>query len=220
MINYNFRYIRLLSNVLEWQKSQERNCVNLPNAIKNVRIKSEPQQLNSSLSLQSNNASIYQAKAAIACLKQENLSRSNFSNQRQSQFTSTTTACEKNRNNKFMLTTTNCINTNSTTVSSQFLGNYQASISKSINSSFFSNGHLNLVKNGTLSKNSHLAPLRAMSKSSSEGISRKLKVEVKDEDDMIRREIPSTQTFNPRKRGKCNYGKDSDESKVKMSCLR
>lgn len=86
------RYIRLLSNVLEWQKSQDRNGMQ-----HDVRIKCES-HLN-------NQNSTYHLKPNVAFLKQEKLSnenshvfRVNYATQRHSSHT-----CDKNGSNLLMI---------------------------------------------------------------------------------------------------------------------
>ncbi|XP_011637252.1 uncharacterized protein LOC105427281 [Pogonomyrmex barbatus] len=89
------RYIRLLSNVLEWQKSQDRNGVQQHD----VRIKCESH-------LNSQNSATYHVKPALTFLKQEKLSSSenshifrvNYSTQRHNSH-----ACDKNSSNLLMI---------------------------------------------------------------------------------------------------------------------
>ncbi|XP_011703774.1 PREDICTED: uncharacterized protein LOC105459439 isoform X2 [Wasmannia auropunctata] len=89
------RYIRLLSNVLEWQKNQDRNGVHQQH---DVRIKCESHS-------NSQNSAIYHVKPTVAFLKQEKLSnenshvfRVNYAAQRHSSH-----ACDKNGSNLLMI---------------------------------------------------------------------------------------------------------------------
>ncbi|KZC11191.1 PREDICTED: uncharacterized protein LOC107189279 [Dufourea novaeangliae] len=92
------RYIRLLSNVLDWQKAQDRNEM----AQHEVRIKCEP-------SFNSQNSTIYTNKPSMNFLKQEkhitdnhNGYRTSFSAQKQLHPVSHV-ACDKNGNNLLMI---------------------------------------------------------------------------------------------------------------------
>ncbi|XP_043255149.1 uncharacterized protein LOC122398944 [Colletes gigas] len=94
------RYIRLLSNVLEWQKAQDRNDASQHE----VRIKCEP-------TFNAQNSTVYSAKPAMTFLKQEkqindshgNAYRTNFTAQKQLQHPVPHVACEKNGNNLLMI---------------------------------------------------------------------------------------------------------------------
>ena len=94
------RYIRLLSNVLEWQKAQEQNEA----AQHEVRIKCEP-NFNAQ-------HSSYHAKASAAYLKQEkqlnesHAYRTNFGSQKQLQHPISHVVCDKNGNNLLMIAPT------------------------------------------------------------------------------------------------------------------
>nr|XP_031831501.1 uncharacterized protein LOC116426549 isoform X2 [Nomia melanderi] len=93
------RYIRLLSNVLEWQKAQDRN--EIPQH--EVRIKCEP-------AFNTQNSTVYSNKPSVAFLKQEkhisenhNAYRTNFTVQKQTQHPVSHMACDKNGNNLLMI---------------------------------------------------------------------------------------------------------------------
>ncbi|XP_053985055.1 uncharacterized protein LOC128893558 isoform X2 [Hylaeus anthracinus] len=93
------RYIRLLSNVLEWQKAQDRNDATQHE----VRIKCEP-------TYNAQNSTAYPTKPAVAFLKQEkqindnhNAYRTNFAAQKQLQHPVSHVACDKNGNNLLMI---------------------------------------------------------------------------------------------------------------------
>ncbi|XP_043583136.1 uncharacterized protein LOC122567979 isoform X2 [Bombus pyrosoma] len=92
------RYIRLLSNVLEWQKAQERNEVTQHE----VRIKCEP-------NLATHNSTGYLVKSSTSYLKQEKHTsenhayRTSFSSQKQLQHPISHVVCDKNGNNLLMI---------------------------------------------------------------------------------------------------------------------
>ncbi|XP_076165318.1 helix loop helix protein 3B isoform X2 [Ptiloglossa arizonensis] len=93
------RYIRLLSNVLEWQKAQDRNDVTQHE----VRIKCEP-------AFNAQNSTAYPTKPVMTFLKQEkqvndnhNPYRTSFSTQKQLQHSVSHVACDKNGNNLLMI---------------------------------------------------------------------------------------------------------------------
>nr|XP_012137407.1 PREDICTED: uncharacterized protein LOC100875037 isoform X2 [Megachile rotundata] len=89
------RYIRLLSNVLEWQKAQDRSEI----THHEVRIKCEPTF--------NQNSAIYHAKSSL--LKQEkqvnenHAYRTNFSGQTLLQHPGSQVVCDKNGNNLLMI---------------------------------------------------------------------------------------------------------------------
>ncbi|XP_076165319.1 helix loop helix protein 3B isoform X3 [Ptiloglossa arizonensis] len=92
-------YIRLLSNVLEWQKAQDRNDVTQHE----VRIKCEP-------AFNAQNSTAYPTKPVMTFLKQEkqvndnhNPYRTSFSTQKQLQHSVSHVACDKNGNNLLMI---------------------------------------------------------------------------------------------------------------------
>ncbi|CAL7950076.1 unnamed protein product [Xylocopa violacea] len=95
------RYIRLLSNVLEWQKAQERNEATQHE----VRIKCEP-------NFSSQNSTAYHAKSTVPYLKQEkqmnenHAYRINYSAQKQLQHPISHVVCDKNGNNLLMIAPT------------------------------------------------------------------------------------------------------------------
>nr|XP_033332088.1 type-2 histone deacetylase 1 isoform X1 [Megalopta genalis] len=93
------RYIRLLSNVLEWQKAQDRNEITQHE----VRIKCEP-------AFNAQNSTAYTSKPSVTFLKQEkhaaenhNTYRTNFPVQKQVQHPVSHITCDKNGNNLLMI---------------------------------------------------------------------------------------------------------------------
>ncbi|XP_076289965.1 helix loop helix protein 3B [Lasioglossum baleicum] len=93
------RYIRLLSNVIEWQKAQDRNEI----AQHEVRIKCEPP-------FNAQNSSSYPSKPSVTYLKQEkhinenhNTYRTSFPVQKQVQHSVSHLTCDKNGNNLLMI---------------------------------------------------------------------------------------------------------------------
>lgn len=94
---YFTRYIQLLSNVLEWQKTQERN----EGMQHEVRIKCEP-------NLNAQNSTGHHAKSTVY-LKQEKQMNENhayktsFTSQKQLQHTISHIVCDKNGNNLLMI---------------------------------------------------------------------------------------------------------------------
>lgn len=101
MFNQCFRYIRLLSNVLEWQKGQDRNDATQHE----VRIKCEPH-------FNPQNSTTYPTKPAVMYLKQEKQSneshpyRSSFAGQKSLQHSISHVVCDKNGNNLLMIAPT------------------------------------------------------------------------------------------------------------------
>ncbi|CAD1480900.1 unnamed protein product [Heterotrigona itama] len=93
------RYIRLLSNVLEWQKAQEQQNEVTQHE---VRIKCEP-------NFNAQNSTSYHAKASAAYLKQEkqlnesHMYRTSFASQKQLQHPISHVVCDKNGNNLLMI---------------------------------------------------------------------------------------------------------------------
>ncbi|XP_017762956.1 PREDICTED: uncharacterized protein LOC108552801 [Eufriesea mexicana] len=92
------RYIRLLNNVLEWQKAQERNEA----AQHEVQIKCEP-------NYNTQNSTGYQPKSTTPYLKQEkpisenHAYRTSFNSQAQLQHPISHVVCDKNGNNLLMI---------------------------------------------------------------------------------------------------------------------
>ncbi|XP_078053745.1 helix loop helix protein 3B isoform X2 [Augochlora pura] len=93
------RYIRLLSNVLEWQKAQDRNEISQ----QEVRIKCEP-------TFNAQNSTGYPSKPSVTYLKQEkhgtenhNTYRTSFPVQKQIQHAVSHITCDKNGNNLLMI---------------------------------------------------------------------------------------------------------------------
>ncbi|XP_076645299.1 helix loop helix protein 3B [Halictus rubicundus] len=93
------RYIRLLSNVIKWQKAQERNEI----AQHEVQIKCEPP-------FNAQNSSSYPSNPSVSYLKQEkhinenhNVYRASFPVQQQVQPSVSHLTCDKNGNNLLMI---------------------------------------------------------------------------------------------------------------------
>ncbi|KAL7298525.1 hypothetical protein TKK_0008303 [Trichogramma kaykai] len=230
------KYIRLLSSVLEWQKSQESN-ESISSAVPDIFIKSEPLHQPSILNQQTTAAAIYQAKAAIACIKQENnKSRIVFSTSK-SQFLNSPTSTDKHKNNLSMISVHNFANVKNlmshsainaqNDSSNQFLANNLPSFSNNLNSSRAINNKAGLGKGGHTSAQLNLSIVSSVpSNLSNNATSKALKTEIKNEDELMTRsrcssrELTNGQLINIRKRLKGSYNKDSEEPKLKMSCLR
>ncbi|XP_017875388.1 uncharacterized protein LOC108622190 isoform X2 [Ceratina calcarata] len=93
------RYIQLLSDVLKWQKAQERNEATQHE----VRIKCEP-------NFNTQNSTHYHTKSTVAYLKQEKQMnenvhgyRTSFAGQKQVQHSISHVVCDKNGNNLLMI---------------------------------------------------------------------------------------------------------------------
>ncbi|XP_066596627.1 neurogenic differentiation factor 1 isoform X2 [Prorops nasuta] len=97
------RYIRLLSNVLEWQKSQDRNGIQQ----QDVRIKCEPQFNQNSASYQQKNNLLFFKQEKANAENSSSFKVSNFLGQKHSSHPASHVVCDKNGNNLLMIAPTN-----------------------------------------------------------------------------------------------------------------
>ena len=224
---YFSRYIRLLSNVLEWQKSQERNGI----TNQDVRVKTEPQSQLPALNHHTTATTIYQAKAAIACLKQEGYSRISLPNSRHLQYSNSNSAsCDKNRNN-LSITTSNVIGAKNQTTSvlspssnssSHFLiSHHSHSLTNGIVSpSRIVNGKLSPTRTGSINVQTNQQYVSSSSSVSSNSVSngctipKRMKTEAREEDEVVSQSrdcnrTSTAQIIPTRKRLKITFNKDT-----------
>ncbi|XP_072742644.1 uncharacterized protein Hlh3b isoform X2 [Anoplolepis gracilipes] len=213
------RYIRLLSNVLEWQKGQDRNGVQ-----HDVRIKCESH-------LNSQNPVAYHAKSAVAFLKQEkqNVSenshvfRVNYSTQRHN------ATCDKNNSNLLMIAPTGlnvaiptgkrCITPSVIVTQGNFHSNNNGNLIRSPSggrSSSFPkspqiSSNTSVISNGSSSSLSHTPVTNGVGSSGSNCAQKRFKIE-RDEEEVprdCRVPPPPAHSVPVRKRVKLAFMKDS-----------
>ncbi|XP_012535786.1 uncharacterized protein LOC105836358 [Monomorium pharaonis] len=215
------RYIRLLSNVLEWQKSQDRNGMQ-----HDVRIKCES-HLNNQIS------ATYHVKPAITFLKQEKLSnenshvfRGNYVAQKHS-----THACDKNGSNLLMIAPSGlntaisagkrCVTPSIVVTQGNFHSNSNGNIIRSPSSGRSSSfpkspqvsANTNLVPNGSSSSlTGNTSVANGIGSSGSNCAQKRFKVEREEEDQAsrdCRAPPPPVHNIPVRKRVKIAFIKDS-----------
>lgn len=215
------RYIRLLSNVLEWQKGQDRNGMQHHD----VRIKCESH-------LNNQNPIAYHAKPAIAFLKQEkqNMSenshvfRINYSAQRHN-------ACDKNGSNLLMIapnglnvtipTGKRCVTPSVIVTQGNFHSNNNGNLIRSPSSGRSSNfpkspqisSNTSVISNGSSSSlTSHTPVTNGIGSSGSNCAQKRFKIE-RDEEEQAPRDCrvppPPAHSIPVRKRVKVAFVKDS-----------
>ncbi|XP_016843537.1 uncharacterized protein LOC100679414 [Nasonia vitripennis] len=216
------KYIRLLSRVLEWQKSQDRNGIST--TAHDVRIKTEPQAQQHPPSHHHHSAvttTIYQAKAAIACLKQENNNYSPRVNLPARISQSYPSESKSRTGQLLMITTPNLKNqtvANNATASSSVYVNGVCP-SRMVNGKFTApakNG-LAVVLGG---KNQHVVTSSSSSNAVvvSNGCTppKRMKTEARDEDEVSQSSgrdcSRATNNGGARKRLKITFGKDSERN--------
>lgn len=220
------RYIRLLSRVLEWQKSQDRNGIST--TTHDVRIKTEPQAQQHLPSHHHHHhhhstvtTTIYQAKAAIACLKQEN---NNYNNNPRVSLPNSRISSPRT-GQLLMITTPNNLTSktaaaNNATTSSLYA---QASLNGVCPSRLVNGKSTSPAKNGLGSvvggNNQHVQVTSSSSSSNAVAVSngcspsnKRMKTEARDEDEVSQssaRDCSRATTASARKRLKITFGKDS-----------
>ncbi|XP_071630101.1 uncharacterized protein Hlh3b [Temnothorax longispinosus] len=220
------RYIRLLSNVLEWQKSQDRNGVQQHD----VRIKCESH-------LNNQNSTTYHVKPAVATvafLKQEKLSnenshvfRVNYATQRHSSHT-----CDKNSSNLLMIAPSGlnaaisagkrCVTPSIVVTQGNFHSNSNGNVIRSPSSGRSSSfpkspqvsSNANIVPNGSSSSLTGNAPVaNGIGSSGSNCAQKRFKIEREEEDQTsrdCRAPPPPVHNVPVRKRVKVAFIKDSN----------
>nr|XP_012234053.1 PREDICTED: uncharacterized protein LOC105678916 isoform X1 [Linepithema humile] len=218
------RYIRLLSNVLEWQKGQDRNGMQ-----HDVRIKCESH-------LNNQNSVTYHAKPTVTFLKQEKSSvsenshvfRVNYTAQRHNSHA----ACDKNSSNLLMIAPTGlnaaittgkrCVTPSVVVTQGNFHnssnnGNLIRSSSNGRSSGFPKSPQVSsntgMISNGSSSSLTCNAPLtNGVGSSGPSCAQKRFKIE-REEEDQIPRDCrvppPSVHSVPVRKRGKVTFVKDS-----------
>ncbi|XP_058790028.1 uncharacterized protein LOC131663573 isoform X2 [Phymastichus coffea] len=217
------KYIRVLINVLDWQKLQERNGI-----IKtDIRVKTEPVQQPTNMNL--NSTPNYQTKA-IACLKQENYCRINLPNARHGDIPVPNTNpnhYDKNRNTLLVNAAPNIINHVVPTTSNNIINSaipfiVSHSSINGIASSRLVNGKINPIKSGPVqvpTGQHHVSSSSStisMSNNSNSSMKR-LKRESRDDEDINNRnrdchqirESNQEELVSSRKRLKVTYVKNS-----------
>ncbi|XP_050465168.1 uncharacterized protein LOC126858725 isoform X1 [Cataglyphis hispanica] len=215
------RYIRLLSNVLEWQKGQDRNGMQQHD----VRIKCESH-------LNNQNPITYHAKSAVAFLKQEkqNVSenshvfRINYSAQRHN-------ACDKNGSNLLMIAPTGlnvtiptgkrCVTPSVIVTQGNFHSNNNGNLIRSPSGGRSSNfpkspqisSNTNVISNGSSSSlTSHTSVTNGIGSSGSNCAQKRFKIE-RDEEEQASRDCrvppPPAHSIPIRKRVKVAFVKES-----------
>ncbi|XP_011865781.1 PREDICTED: uncharacterized protein LOC105560889 isoform X2 [Vollenhovia emeryi] len=222
ILRMSIRYIRLLSNVLEWQKSQDRNGVQQHD----VRIKCE-------LHSNQNSATYHTANTAVTFLKQEKLSnenshvfRVNYAAQRHSSH-----ACDKNSSNLLMIAPSGlnaaisagkrCVTPSIVVTQGNFHSNSNGNVIRSPSSGRSSSfpkspqvpSNTGIVPNGTSSSLAGNTPVaNGIGSSGSSCAQKRFKIEREEDDQACTRECrappPPVHNVPVRKRVKIAFMKD------------